>query len=242
MHVLVTNDDGVTALGLRLLANILQSLGHGVTVVAPETNQSGKSQAITIDRPLWIKPAFLGGMPSSYAVRGTPADCVRLVLAGYFGALPDLVVSGVNHGLNLGPDIDISGTVGAARTAALRGIPSIAVSTDNVDGRQTGRLLGMHLPTLVDWAVNRPGVLYNVNFPSSGGDALDVAEALREWPDRMLALGRHGEYDQVALERDPVSDGISPASDYAAILHGRTAVTPMPVRGPSGVPEPLLLM
>src|SRR5690242_349876 len=125
--LLVTNDDGVHAEGLRLLRAALLPLGH-VVVVAPSNEQSATSHSITLDRPL----RHVEHAADVHAIDGTPADCVYLALfePRFLPRRPDLVVSGVNHGANLGTSVFYSGTVAGAREAALRGIPAIAFSHD----------------------------------------------------------------------------------------------------------------
>jgi 5'-nucleotidase len=121
--ILLTNDDGVKALGLRCLRRTLSRLGR-VIVVAPSEERSGSSHSLTMHQPVRISSSE----EDVYAVTGTPVDCVIFALRKILPRLPDLVVSGLNHGPNLGDDVLYSGTVGAAREAALAGVPSLAVS------------------------------------------------------------------------------------------------------------------
>src|SRR5499426_3012689 len=123
MRILLSNDDGYFAPGLARLADALTDLG-AVTVVAPERDRSGASNSLTLDRPLTVKQAQNG----FYYVNGTPTDCVHLAVTGLLEYLPDLVVSGINHGANMGDDTIYSGTVAAATEGFLLGIPSIAMS------------------------------------------------------------------------------------------------------------------
>src|SRR5947207_14366132 len=125
--LLITNDDGVHAAGLQLLREALQPLGR-VVVVAPTTEQSASSHAITIDRPL----RHVQHGSDVHSIDGTPADCVYLALfePRFLPRRPDVVLSGINHGTNLGTSVFYSGTVAGAREAALRGIPAIAFSYD----------------------------------------------------------------------------------------------------------------
>lgn len=123
MNILISNDDGVLAPGIQALAKALKPLGR-VVVVAPETERSGYSSALTLDRPL--RPIEI--MPDVWAINGTPADCVYLSMNGLFDFEFDLVISGINHGANLGDDILYSGTVGAAFEGRLMAHPAIAVS------------------------------------------------------------------------------------------------------------------
>lgn len=123
MRILVSNDDGYNAPGLEALVDALSGLGE-LTVVAPETNHSGASNSLTLNRPLTVRTASNGFV----YVNGTPSDCVHVALTGLMDARPDLVVSGINNGANMGDDTLYSGTVAAASEGYLFGIPSIAFS------------------------------------------------------------------------------------------------------------------
>src|SRR5689334_16846445 len=123
MRILLSNDDGYFAPGLAVLAETLSSLGE-VVVVAPERDRSGASNSLTLDRPLAVRKSHLG----FHYVNGTPTDCVHLAITGLLDELPDMVVSGINHGANMGDDTIYSGTVAAATEGFLLGIPSIAIS------------------------------------------------------------------------------------------------------------------
>lgn len=123
MKLLLSNDDGVHADGLATLAAALEDLGD-LLVVAPERNRSGASNSLSLDRPLYPQQLNNG----FWSVDGTPTDCVHLAVGGVFGDLPDLVISGINHGANLGDDVLYSGTVAAATEGRFLGLPAIAVS------------------------------------------------------------------------------------------------------------------
>jgi 5'-nucleotidase len=123
MRILLSNDDGYFAPGLSILADMLSALAE-VVVVAPERDRSGASNSLTLDRPLMVRRSHLG----FHYVNGTPTDCVHLAVTGMLDPLPDMVVSGINHGANMGDDTIYSGTVAAATEGFLLGIPSIAVS------------------------------------------------------------------------------------------------------------------
>ena len=123
MHILLSNDDGYSAIGLITLAEFLKPLAK-ITVVAPERNRSGASNSLTLDRPISVKTAANGFFYSN----GTPTDCVHLALTGMLETPPDMVISGINDGANMGDDTLYSGTVAAATEGYLLGIPSIAVS------------------------------------------------------------------------------------------------------------------
>ena len=123
MRILVSNDDGYNAAGIEALHQALQGLGE-LTVIAPETNCSGASNSLTLNRPLSVRQAANG----FYYVNGTPSDCVHVALTGLLDFRPDLVVSGINNGANMGDDTLYSGTVAAAMEGHLFGIPAIAFS------------------------------------------------------------------------------------------------------------------
>src|SRR5256885_14097870 len=129
MRILVSNDDGYFAPGITLLAEALRALGE-VTVVAPERDRSGASNSLTLDRPLSVRKAANG----FFFVNGTPTDCVHIAVTGLLDFMPDMVVSGVNLGANMGDGTISSGTVAAASEGILLGIPSIALSLTSKAG------------------------------------------------------------------------------------------------------------
>ena len=128
-HILITNDDGYQAPGLLALARALQSLGQ-VTVFAPDHNWSAAGHTKTMHKPLRVNEGTLPDGTRLFVTTGTPSDCVGLALLGFVGERPDLVISGINHGSNLGQDITYSGTVAGAMEAAVWGMPAIAASQD----------------------------------------------------------------------------------------------------------------
>src|SRR5437868_6352134 len=159
--LLVTNDDGIHATGLSALAEALGDLGE-VWVIAPEREQSACGHALTLHRPLRAVP--MG--ERRFAVNGTPSDCVNLAVLGFMPERPVLVVSGINHGGNLGDDVTYSGTVSAAMEGTLLGVPSVAVSlldghSDFTAAARAARLVVMR--TLVEGLP--PKTLLNVNVP-----------------------------------------------------------------------------
>src|SRR3954465_4821099 len=162
MRILLSNDDGYFAPGLAVLAETLSSLAE-VVVVAPERDRSGASNSLTLDRPLSVRKSHLGFL----YVNGTPTDCVHLAVTGLLDYLPDMVVSGINHGANMGDDTIYSGTVAAATEGFLLGIPSIAVSLASKAGRNFEAAIGVALQ-LVERLRRAPfgaPVLLNVNVP-----------------------------------------------------------------------------
>src|SRR6188472_3628447 len=143
MKVLLTNDDGILAPGLQHLRRALLELPSiELAVIAPDSNRSATTRSITTRRPIWVEEVEFGDGTAGYATDGTPVDCVRFATLGLIdGFQPDLVVSGINHGSNLGDDITYSGTVAAALEALVLGIPGIAVSQQS-DAREMDFRLG----------------------------------------------------------------------------------------------------
>lgn len=130
MNILVSNDDGVFALGIRMLANALSAAGHQVTVVCPDRERSATGHGLTLHRPLRVErvEGVFDAAVEAWACSGTPSDCVKLALDAVLPTAPDFVVSGINHGANLGTDVLYSGTVSAAMEGVLENIPAIAIS------------------------------------------------------------------------------------------------------------------
>jgi len=223
--VLVTNDDGINAPGLAALAEALAPLGD-VYVVAPEREQSTVGHALTLHRPLRVDRLA----ERRFAVNGTPSDCVNLAVLGLLPAEPTLVVSGINHGSNLGDDVTYSGTVSAAMEGTLLGIPSIAVSLVGPEQGGFGeagkiaRLIAMR--TLVEGLPAK--TLLNVNVP--GGRPKGI---------RFTRLGHRVYKEKMVEEKDPRGKtyywiGAGPplwddreATDIIAIQDGYAAVTPL---------------
>src|SRR5881628_2480259 len=135
LEVLLTNDDGIEAEGLQTLRRALREIpGIDLAVIAPDGNRSATARSITTRRPLWVEEVDFGDGSVGYATDGTPVDCVRFAKLGLIGERPDLIVSGINHGSNLGDDITYSGTVAAALEGIVLGIPAIAVSQQSSAG------------------------------------------------------------------------------------------------------------
>src|SRR5438309_871246 len=129
MKVLLTNDDGIQATGLHAMRRALLEIpGIELAVIAPDSNRSATARSITTRRPLWVEEVDFGDGTSGYATDGTPVDCVRFATLGLIEFQPELIVSGINHGSNLGDDITYSGTVAAALEGIVLGIPAIAIS------------------------------------------------------------------------------------------------------------------
>lgn len=162
MRILVSNDDGVFAPGINILADELKSIGS-VDVVAPDRNRSGASNSLTLSRPLTVKKLDSG----SHSVEGTPTDCVHLALTGYLEPTFDIVVSGINDGANLGDDILYSGTVAAAMEGRYLGLPAIAVSMvgDNIQNYKSGAIIAKSLVLKLQESPLPAHTILNVNIP-----------------------------------------------------------------------------
>jgi len=174
MKILLSNDDGVFAIGIRALAAEL-SKKHEIYVSAPDTERSAVSRAMTLFDPIRARKTTIKGLPEipAYAISGTPVDCVRLALGNLFPN-PDLVVSGINHGPNLGTDVLYSGTVAAAHEAALLGYQSIAVSCLSYEAEYVETAARV-AAIAVEYVSAHPmafGTLLNVNVPSVPFEAL----------------------------------------------------------------------
>jgi len=169
MNLLISNDDGVFALGIRTLANTLAAAGHQVTVVCPDRERSATGHGLTLHDPIRAEPVESVFHPSikAWASSGTPADCVKLALGALLEAPPDMVLSGINHGANLGTDVLYSGTVSAAMEGVIEGIPSIALSLTSFTN-QTFQPAADFAQVLVAHLAQHPlpqPTLLNVNVP-----------------------------------------------------------------------------
>ncbi len=196
MRILLTNDDGIYAPGLAALEKQLAPLGQ-VTVVAPATEQSGVGHSITFLRPLVTQEVFEGSRRRGWAVEGSPADCVKLGIFEFCGSRPDLVVSGINGGLNAGINVLYSGTVAAAIEGAFFGVPSVAVSLEYDAHADFDRAARLALPIIEQIAQSPPeGVkLFNINIPLA---ALTGTPQLKVAP---MCIARWGE--EFEKRRDP---------------------------------------
>lgn len=188
--ILVSNDDGYRSRGIQVLRDALAEVAT-VVVCAPESEQSASSHALSLHRPLRLFERGEG----TFSVDGTPADCVYVALHATGRVLPrrpDVVVSGLNHGVNLGDDVFYSGTVAAAREAALKGVPSLAVSADHAADfeRAAAHAAGLAL-RLAEARLGRPA-LFNVNYPPGAS-----------WSSAATRLGSRVYRDEVEFRRDP---------------------------------------
>jgi len=228
VKILVSNDDGYFAPGITLLAEALRQLGE-VTVVAPERDRSGASNSLTLDRPLTVRRA-----PNGYfSVNGTPTDCVHIAVTGLLDFTPDVVVSGVNLGANMGDDTIYSGTVAAAAEGYLLGIPSVAVSLTSKAAEHFETAIGVALK-MVERLSRQPfgePVLLNVNVPDIAPAQLGGMEVTR--------LGRRHKAEAVVKLQTPRGEtaywigpagaaaDAGPGTDFHAVESGRVSVTPL---------------
>jgi len=230
VRILVSNDDGYFAPGIEALAQALRPLGD-VTVVAPERDRSGASNSLTLDRPLSVRRAPNG----FFFVNGTPTDCVHLAVTGLLDFLPDMVVSGINLGANMGDDTIYSGTVAAATEGFLLGIPSIAVSLTDKAGRHFETAAGIAV-RMVERLARAPApepVLLNVNVPDVAPDAIKGIDVTR--------LGKRHKAEPVIKAETPRGDigywigaagdaqDAGPGTDFHAVANGRVSVTPLQI-------------
>ena len=230
MRILLSNDDGYFAPGLQALADALTGLGE-IVVVAPEQNRSGASNSLTLDRPLFLKKSANG----FHFVNGTPTDCVHLAITGMLDSLPDIIVSGINNGANMGDDTIYSGTVAAATEGYLLGIPSIAVSLTSFDGNHfdtAGRVVRELVEKFIQQPFSEP-VLLNVNVPDIPYEQIKGSEVTR--------LGRRHKAESVVKMLSPRNETVywvgaagaaadaGPGTDFNAIERGYVSITPLQI-------------
>jgi 5'/3'-nucleotidase len=245
LRVLLTNDDGIEAQGLQALRRALLALDDvELAVVAPDGNRSATARSITFARPLWVEEVPFGDGTSGFACDGTPVDCVRLTALGLVdGFQPDVIVSGINHGANLGDDITYSGTVAAALEGVVLGLPAIAVSQQSraremtfVPGerfdfgaaaafaaRVVERLDDVPLPT---------GTLLNVNVPGQDPEGVEVARlGKRVYRDELALVDEDSAHSQgrrlYRIYGDATYLRDETGTDLAAVAAGKLAVTPI---------------
>ena len=241
MRLLLSNDDGYFAPGLAALVEGLSPLGE-VTVVAPERDRSGASNSLTLDRPLMLSRA-----PSGFLyVNGTPTDCVHMAVTGILDFEPDLVVSGINNGSNMGDDTLYSGTVAAATEGYLLGIPSIAVSLVGKEFKHyaTAARVAREIVERLSRAPLGAPVLLNVNVPDVPFEAITGMEVTR--------LGRRHKAQPVVPGKNPRGETVywvgpaggareaGPGTDFHALEHGMVSVTPLQVDLTHGSQIPLI--
>ena len=247
MKILLTNDDGIQATGLHALRQALIGLpGVEVAVIAPDANRSASARSITTRTPLWVEEIHFRDGSTGFATDGTPVDCVRFGALGLFGFEPDLIVSGINHGANLGDDITYSGTVAAALEGAVLGAPAIAVSQQSKKremdfrfGREfdfdVAALFTSRLISMLPRRPISPGTLLNINCPALPSQEIGGALVTR--------LGKRIYRDKLELEEEGGERGVrrrryriygddpsyhhEDGTDFAAIDAGIISVTPL---------------
>ena len=230
MRILISNDDGYFAPGLAILTEAVSKLAE-VVVVAPERDRSGASNSLTLDRPLQVKRSHMG----YYYVNGTPTDCVHLAVTGMLDYLPDMVISGINHGANMGDDTIYSGTVAAATEGFLLGIPSLAVSLASKQGgnyRSAARVACDLIERFQNNPIPSP-ILLNVNVPDVQFENLRGLEVTR--------LGRRHKAEGVVEAKTPRGESVywigaagdaqdaGEGTDFHAIAADRISVTPLQI-------------
>jgi 5'-nucleotidase len=242
VRVLLTNDDGIEAAGLQALRRSLLEVPRlELAVIAPDGNRSAMARSITTRRPLWVQEVDFGDGTVGYATDGTPVDCVRLANLGLIqGFHAELVVSGINHGSNLGDDITYSGTVAAALEAIVLGLPGIAVSQQSsaleLDFRtgegfefaSAARFTARLVAELNDVPLPA-GTLLNINVPGAEPSAVEVAKlGKRVYRDELSLVDEEREgrrlyriYGDASYERE------EQGTDLQAVAQGKIAVTPI---------------
>ena len=241
LNVLLTNDDGIEAEGLQAMRRALAGLADvRLAVIAPDGNRSAMARSITTRRPLWVEEVPFSDGTTGYATDGTPVDCVRLASLGLVeGFSADLVVSGINHGANLGDDITYSGTVAAALEGVVLGLPAIAVSQqssaakldykfDGGFGFEVAAAFVARMVQRIDDVPLPERTLLNVNVPAGDPDGVEVT-----------TLGKRIYRDELKLDTEEehrrrywiygAYPGFhdEPGTDLAAVAAGRVAVTPI---------------
>ena len=241
MRVLLTNDDGIEAEGLHALRRaLLEVPGIELAVIAPDGNRSATARSITTRRPLWVEEVDFGDGTVGYATDGTPVDCVRFARLGLIdGFEADVIVSGINHGSNLGDDITYSGTVAAALEGIVLGLPAIAVSQQSV-----ARELDFRFGTRFDFTIAArfaasvvaelddvpldAGTLLNINVPAGDPDGVDVTRlGKRIYRDELKLTEEAGGRRRYWIYGDAPGFADEPGTDLAAVAAGRIAVTPL---------------
>jgi 5'-nucleotidase len=236
LHILITNDDGVTAPGLLALAQEMRNLGD-VTILAPDHNWSASGHGKTMDRPLRIKKVTLADGTMAYASDGCPSDCVALALLGFIETKIDLVVSGINPNANIGIDVIYSGTVAAAVEAVIGGIPGIAVSVDSPENHSGPLDYGSAARAARKVAAKflesgfPPETVFNINAPYLSDEEIKGFQVTRQ--------GQRIYLDALETRADPrntpyywiggeVPTGVpDDGTDYGAIKAGYVSITPL---------------
>ncbi len=233
MRVLVSNDDGVDAPGIRFLADGLRQAGHDVQIVAPDRDRSGASNSLTLDQPLRAKRLN----ETTWSVAGTPTDCVHLALSGMLAADPDIVVSGINNTSNLGDDVIYSGTVAAAMEGRCLGLPAIAMSLASHEHR------ALHFETAARAAVEIVAQL--ISDPLPADTILNINVPDLPWAEvkgfAVTRLGHRHRAEPCIAQSDPrgrpiwwigppgAAQDAGPGTDFDAVNSGFISITPIHV-------------
>jgi 5'-nucleotidase len=239
VRILLTNDDGISAPGLQAARRALVELGDvEIDVIAPDSNRSAIGRGITTRSPLTVEEVTFEDGRVGYATDGTPVDCVRFAELGLVGGRPDLIVSGINHGANLGDDITYSGTVAAALEGIILGIPAVALSQQSsagglgyVSGKFDFAVGAAFTAQLVSRLLREPmpeATLINVNFPAGEPSGVEVTKlGKRIYNDELkLVEERDGRRHYEIYGWQPGYEEIE-GTDLYAIENGRIAVTPI---------------
>jgi 5'-nucleotidase len=243
MKVLLTNDDGIQAIGLNAMRRaLLEVPGIELAVIAPDSNRSATARSITTRKPLWVEEIEFKDGTTGYATDGTPVDCVRFAALGLVESEPQLIVSGINEGSNLGDDITYSGTVAAALEGVVLGIPAIAVSQQADRGRvdfrahrnwraEDFRQAAAFVARMVEELEDVPmpeGTLLNINCPAGGADGARACKlGKRIYRDRLeLAEEEDGRRRYQIYGEEPGYHR-EEGTDFAAIADGVISVTPL---------------
>ena len=243
MKVLLTNDDGINATGLHAMRRALLEVPDvQLAVIAPDSNRSATARSITTRTPLWVEEVELGDGTVGHATDGTPVDCVRFASLGLIDAPPELIVSGINHGANLGDDITYSGTVAAALEGIVLGVPAIAVSQQADRGQmdfragrsweathfeEAARFVARIVEELDDVPMP-PDTLLNVNCPAgevSGVRACRLGK--RIYRDRLELAEEEGGRRRYRIYGEDPGYHHEEGTDFAALAAGCIAVTPL---------------
>jgi 5'-nucleotidase len=239
VRVLLTNDDGIDANGLQTLRRaLLRVPGLELAVIAPDSNRSATARSITVRRPIWVKEVDFGDGTSGFATDGTPVDCVRFATLGLIeGFEADLIVSGINHGANLGDDITYSGTVAAALEGVVLGLPAIAVSqlaasddwhaTGDIDFSAAAAFVARVVEEIDDVPLPA-GTLLNVNVPHGDIAGVEVARlGKRIYRDELSLMQDEGGRRLYRIYGPAPDNDDEPGTDLHAVAQGHVAVTPL---------------
>jgi 5'-nucleotidase len=241
MRILLTNDDGISAPGLKATRRALRELDDVVVdVIAPDSNRSATARSITTRSPLSVAEVEFGDGHSGYATDGTPVDCVRFAELGLLGGRPDLIVSGINHGANLGDDISCSGTVAAALEGIVLGIPAVAISQQSsgggmgyVSGRFDFEVAAAFTAQMVARLATESmpeATLINVNCPAGEPKGIEVTKlGKRIYNDELKLVGEDEEGARKRYEIYGWQPGYEEieGTDLYAVAQGRISVTPI---------------